>query len=185
VRTEAPEASLGKAADLIEQALSELGAHPGRSYLEAVRDGSYQYDPVVFADRSALIGLSNPFAPPMTLSREGDVAVGTLRFGPAYEGAPGWVHGGMVAAVIDQVFGFLQVTRGIPSVTGKLSVSYRKPTPLETPLRIEARPGEERGRTSILTARLLDGEVLLAEAEAVFVRIDAEAIWAQKQTGGP
>ena len=177
VRTDAPEALLREAAALVERALTPMAAQPDKTYLEAMKDGWQTDDPREYADRGVLIGRSNPLAPPMRLFVEGDVAVGELTFSASYEGAPGWVHGGMIAAAIDQVLGFLQLHRGIPSVTGRLTVHYRRPTPIETPIRIEAVPGEDRGRQCALSARLLVAGSLAAAADAVFVRVDADTLW--------
>ena len=164
---------------MVEQALSPLRAQPDKTYLGAMKDGWQIDDPRQYADRGVLIGHSNPLAPPMRLFVEGEAAIGELVFSPSYEGAPGWVHGGMVAAAIDQVLGFLQLHRGIPSVTGRLTVHYRRPTPIDPPIRIEAVAGEERGRQCALSARLLAAGVLAAEADAVFVRVDADALWSK------
>ena len=46
---------------------------------------------------------------------------------------------------------------------------YRKPTPLHTPLRFEARYLRTEGRKVLTDAQLLAGEVLCAEAEGLFV----------------
>ena len=56
---------------------------------------------------------------------EGDVAVSRVTFGPPFEGIPGHVHGGIVAAAFDQLFGYLQVKRNTGSLTGELTVRYR------------------------------------------------------------
>jgi len=177
VRADASEETLRAAAALAEQALAPMAAARDKTYLGAMKDGWQSDDPREYADRGVLIGRSNPLAPPMHLSSEAGVAVGELVFSPSYEGAPGWVHGGLVAAAIDQVLGFLQIHRGIPSVTGRLTVHYRRPTPIETPIRIEARAGEDRGRQCLLSARLFCGGEVSAEAEGVFVRVDADALW--------
>jgi acyl-coenzyme A thioesterase PaaI-like protein len=179
VTSEAPVETLRAAADAAERAVEALKQHPVRSFRDAIADDSHVMDPTIFADRSALIGRSNPIAPPMRLVPEGEVSVGLVIFGPVYEGAPGWVHGGFVSAAVDQVFGYAQLRRGVSSVTGTLTVRYRKPTPLGRVIRIEARFRDAQGRESNLTARILDGDRLLAEAEALFISIEPRAFMAK------
>ena len=64
-----------------------------------------------------------------------------------YEGPPGAVHGGIVAAYLDEILGgaALRAT-GRPSVTGELTVRYVKPVPAETPLLGRGRVVKDRGR---------------------------------------
>lgn len=52
-----------------------------------------------------------------------------------YEGPPGMVHGGIVAAYLDEILGATCVrSTGRPALTGELTVRYVRPVPLETPL---------------------------------------------------
>jgi uncharacterized protein (TIGR00369 family) len=52
-----------------------------------------------------------------------------------YEGPPGAVHGGIVAAYLDEILGGTVVrATGRAAVTGELTVRYVKPVPSETPL---------------------------------------------------
>ena len=55
-----------------------------------------------------------------------------------YEGPPTCVHGGVIAETFDEVLGAANMVAGHPGMTGTLTIRYRKPTPLRTPLRIEA-----------------------------------------------
>jgi acyl-coenzyme A thioesterase PaaI-like protein len=76
-----------------------------------------------------------------------------------YEGPPGAVHGGIVAAYLDEILGgaALRAT-GRPSVTGELTVRYVKPVPSETPLL-------GRGRLVADYGRYVDVEGSLEEFE--------------------
>ncbi len=92
-----------------------------------------------------------------------------------YQGYPGVVHGGIIAAMLDEVTS-RTIFRGDPPrfvVTARLSVRYRKPVPVETPLRLTGRVVEEKGRTITVAGeiRRVDG-TLLAEADAVIVEVD-------------
>ena len=99
-----------------------------------------------------------------------------VRFGSAYEGPPGSVHGGVVAATFDEVLGMTQSLSGQPGMTGTLTVKYRRPTPLHRDLRFEGTLDRVDGRKIFTTGRCFDGDTLTAEAEGLFVRVDFEKI---------
>jgi hypothetical protein len=123
-------------------------------------------------DRSPIMGEGNPVAPPLAFTIEGDVVIGTGRFGLQYEGPPGNVHGGFVAAAFDDALGMAQSLTTKAGMTGTLTVRYRKPTPLHTDLRFEARVDRVEGRKIFTSGTLHAGETLCAEAEAIFVTVD-------------
>ena len=127
-------------------------------------------------DRSPLIGLGNPVAPPLTFTIEDDHVLGTGSFGLQYEGPPGSVHGGFVAAAFDEVLGMAQSLTGKPGMTGTLTVKYRKPTPLHRELRFIARVDRVEGRKIFASAQLFHGETLCAESDGIFISTDFEAL---------
>jgi acyl-coenzyme A thioesterase PaaI-like protein len=176
VTTDAPEATLAYAADAVARIGERLAQYPRRTFKEGLVACKTPIDISRFADRGTLTGASNPYSPPMELSMEGDVAVARVTFGPPFEGIPGHVHGGLVAAAFDQLFGYLQVKRGAGSVTASLTVRYLNPTPLLTPLHLEARLVGVEGRRSSLTAKMLAGETITAEADGLFVSIDSKRL---------
>lgn len=99
--------------------------------------------------------------------------VSTVAVPARYQGYPGVVHGGVVAAMLDEVAGraVLLDAPGDLMVTVKIEVRYRQPTPTETPLTITGRvvqPGRARARAAG-EIRLADGTVT-AEAEVVLAR---------------
>ena len=113
-------------------------------------------------------------APQITLEVDGEVVRGTATFGSAYEGPPGHVHGGFVAAAFDEVLGFAQSMTGNPGMTGTLTVRYRRPTPLHVELRFEARVLRVEGRKIFTAAQVFMGDAVTAEAEAIFISVDAQ-----------
>jgi acyl-CoA thioesterase FadM len=54
-------------------------------------------------------------------------------------------------------------------MTGTLTVRYRRPTPLHTPLRFTAEYLRSEGRKLYTEARVYAGDVLCAEAEGIFI----------------
>ena len=127
-----------------------------------------------FHDRSPVVGRSNPIAPPLHLAPDAETGLvtGTGFFGNAYEGAPGCVHGGFLAAAFDELLGMACIFSGNPGMTGTLEIRYRSPTPVRTELRFEGRLDRVEGRRILTSGGVWSGEVLCAESTGVFVSID-------------
>jgi acyl-coenzyme A thioesterase PaaI-like protein len=175
VKSDAPEGELGVAADRLEQYAEHLATHPRLERYEGYAEAANAGDVGAFFDLSPLIGLANPLAPPISLRASGErTALGTVTFGSAYEGPPGSVHGGVVAAAFDELLGFVQSLTRNAGFTGTLTIRYRKPTPLHTELRLEAEVVRVQGRKIFAEGRILAGEVLTAEAQGVFISADQE-----------
>lgn len=172
VTSDAPETELRAAADALERYAARLATHPRRKLPAGFSEVANAGDVLGFFDMSPLIGLSNPMSPPISLRVDGETVRGTATFGAAYEGPPGHVHGGFVAAAFDEVLGFAQSLAGNPGMTGTLTVRYRKPTPLHVELRFEARVLRVEGRKIFTEGRVYAGETLTAEAEGLFISID-------------
>ena len=121
-----------------------------------------------------VIGAGNPIAPPMRIEVSADGAEGWCTLGHAYEGPPMYGHGGVSAMLIDQLLGHAAAASGHPGVTTDLSVRYRRPVPLDVPLRIWGRvTGTEGRRVSAVGGITTAAEpgVPLVEAEARFARL--------------
>jgi acyl-coenzyme A thioesterase PaaI-like protein len=129
-----------------------------------------------FHDRGPIAGRANPLAPPATLGVDRDAAIvaGEVSFGPAFEGAPGIVHGGFVAAVLDEALGMASALSGRACMTAELTTRFRSHTPISAPLRIEARLVSVDGRKVQTSGEIIDGDTVLAEASGVFIAVGAE-----------
>ncbi|MGN5237314.1 MULTISPECIES: hypothetical protein [unclassified Rhodococcus (in: high G+C Gram-positive bacteria)] len=129
----------------------------------------------VYLDHAFDVGSFNPHFPEYELrSYDADSASGTVYFPVVYEGPPGLVHGGFLAVFFDCMIQHHNCAVGVAGKTRLLSIRYRRPTPLLTPLDFDVvRRTTERGLVS--EARLMrNGEVLcIAELDSVAVRIDA------------
>src|SRR4029079_6357319 len=132
VQTSAPIEVIEAVADDVEQAAERFGGYTSKYMYEGFAEAANAGEPFGFFDHSPMLGKANPLAPPIRLWLEGDRILGTAPFGPAYEGPPGCWHGGYVAAAFDEVLGSTQSLSGAPGMTGRLTVNYRSPTPLET-----------------------------------------------------
>lgn len=179
VATSAPIEVFAGAADEIRRIADRLEGYPqGNLYFgfaEAANAGAASElapGSAIF-DNSPMMGLANPLAPPMVPELSADRIVCHVTFGSAYEGPPGCVHGGYVAAAFDELLGLTQSLAGAPGMTGRLIVHYRNPTPLHTELRLDGWIDRVEGRKIFTMGRMEtpDG-TLTAEAEGLFISID-------------
>jgi acyl-coenzyme A thioesterase PaaI-like protein len=116
-----------------------------------------------------VIGLRNPIAPPIEVhSDPSGRAEADFHCGPAFEGPPGLVHGGVVSLILDQVLGHAVGAAGRPGMTGTLTIVYRQGTPLGD-LRIEAWVDREDGIKTWAKAHIIGPNGVTAEAEGVFI----------------
>lgn len=92
--------------------------------------------------------------------------------GREHEGYAGLLHGGIVAALLDEVLGWSFFGRGVWAVTTRLALTYRGPVPIGTPVRVTARLARDRGRLLEATGEISDatGRVLV-EAVGQFARV--------------
>ncbi|MDG2335595.1 MAG: PaaI family thioesterase [Myxococcota bacterium] len=181
--TDAPEEELLAIADQVRVSAERFQNQPRMTELPGVAEGSLAGGMEMFMDRSPIVGRSNPLAPPVTLDpdHEAKIVRGEVFFGRAYEGAPGCVHGGFVAAVFDEALGMACVFSSMPGMTGEITVRYLKPTPLEVPLRLEARFDRQDGRKIYNSGELYAGDLLVAKSHGVFISIPRERFEALRQ----
>jgi acyl-coenzyme A thioesterase PaaI-like protein len=95
-----------------------------------------------------------------------------------YEGPPGAVHGGIVAAYLDEVLGSAAArATGKVSVTGELTVRYVKPVPSETPLLGRGRLLADHGRYVDVEGSLeeFSARRVVATARGRFFPVDLRA----------
>jgi acyl-coenzyme A thioesterase PaaI-like protein len=130
--------------------------------------------PQEFFPTSPVIGFANPVAPPVVVEAVDGELRGTAYFDYQYEGPPTCVHGGVIAMVFDEMLGAANIMAGSPGMTGTLTVKYRKPTPLRTPLRLEARFMGREGRKIRTYGAIFLGDTLTAEAEGIFIELVPE-----------
>ncbi len=135
----------------------------------------------VYVDHGYDVGDYNPCFPRYTFGVEGDgeaaigSAHGSVEFPVSYEGPPGIVHGGFLAVFFDCVLQQLNCALGLAGKTAELSLRYRRPTPLLTPLVYRAeRVVDDRHITG--HAELLLGDDLLCEAHMLAAKGDHAAL---------
>ena len=119
-------------------------------------------------------GRSHPCSPELRWQEASNRITGTVKFGQAFEGPPGHVHGGWVAGVLDHLMGMTHVRTGHPGMTGGLSVRYLNPTPLNQVIEVSAKATELDDKRTEVKAEMRFGETTTATAAAIFVRVDRE-----------
>jgi acyl-coenzyme A thioesterase PaaI-like protein len=123
-----------------------------------------------------VLGRYNPLALPLTMSVEPGLAVATGTFTAAYEGAPGWVHGAVIAAAFDLVLTGANRLESSGGPTVWLTMRYRRPTILDEECRFEAWVEGTKGDRIISQGRLVQGDKVKVEAEGEFVMRSPEQL---------
>jgi len=95
-------------------------------------------------------------------------------FDERHQAGPGLVHGGLVAAPLEEACGLLATWYRFPAVTARIFVRYRHPVSINTELLVRARLVGERGRRLHVDGELTDGDDVLAEARAAFRHVPLE-----------
>lgn len=127
---------------------------------------------VVHFDECFVSGPFNPLGIAIEVHREGGEAVAEVELGAAFEGGPGRSHGGIVAAIFDDVLGYLLTLERTPGFTGELAIRYLAPTPIGQRLVFRARLVGREGRKLFTAADATADGVLVATATATFVAVD-------------
>jgi uncharacterized protein (TIGR00369 family) len=98
---------------------------------------------------------------------------GAFKLGGEYQGGPGFIHGGIIATVLDEAMGKVCRFRGVRAVTAELIVEYLKPVSVDAPLLIEAYEVEKIGRNLHFVGEIRNqaGD-LLARGRGRFVVIE-------------
>jgi acyl-coenzyme A thioesterase PaaI-like protein len=126
-------------------------------------------------------GLHNPYGLHMVFRQDEGTVVSDFQPHEEHQGFPGIIHGGIVAAVLDEALNRTSLLTVHPawSMTGRLEVRYRRNVPYGPLLRVRATPGIVRNRMlqaqGVLT--LADDEtIVLAEAQGTFMMLTEEMV---------
>lgn len=159
---DAPDDVITKAADMIEAVSVMLSPYDADEWTTPS------------GRRMDLPNRGNIMQVPAELTTVEDEVDGSVRFRRYHLGRNGAVHGGAVALMWDSVLGFaaFRLTRSVKQRTAYLHVNYRKIVPIDKELQVDARIDRSEGRKINVTGRLHDGDDLLCDAEALFVKLD-------------
>jgi len=120
-------------------------------------------------ERSGIVGASNPLSAPVHIWLDGDRVLGWAVYPHQYEGPPGCVHGGFVAAAFDDLLGAAQTLSGTAGFTGTLTVRMVRPTPLLERIDYEGGVARVEGRKIFAWGRAQHAGAVVAEAEGLFI----------------
>ena len=113
---------------------------------------------------------SNPFGLALEFEVMPDGSVSTCFMGnPTLEGYPGWLHGGMVASLLDGTMTNCLFAHGLVAVTAGLNVRYRKPIAIGSEMLLRAWIEKSRRPLHFLRAELRQESCLKASASAKFM----------------
>jgi acyl-coenzyme A thioesterase PaaI-like protein len=161
---DAPDDVITEAADLIEKVSTLLAPYDADEW--ASPSGR----------RMDLPNRGNLLSIPVDLHKTEDGRIGgTAQFRRFHLGRNGAAHGGAVAMLFDSLLGFtaFRLSRSRAQRTAFLHVDYRKIAPVEKQLLLDAGLDGIEDRKIFVSGRVLDGDVVLAEAHALFVKLRA------------
>lgn len=90
----------------------------------------------------------------------------------AFDGHPGYLHGGIIATLLDEAMSKAVRARGSTSMTRKIEIDYLRPVPSDTRLRIEGRVVRNEPRKHWAEARVVNQKgTVLAEGKGLFIEV--------------
>ena len=109
----------------------------------------------------------------------------TVELTRMHEGPPGFIHGGIIATLMDESMSKLNRPLKVIAMTRHMEVDYLRPAPLGTPLKLRSHHLRREGRKLFHAAELTgpDGRVL-ARARGFFIVIDPAMLERHRDGGG-
>jgi uncharacterized protein (TIGR00369 family) len=110
--------------------------------------------------------------------------VGRFRLGTEYEGGSGYLHGGIIAVLLDEAMGKACRFHGEHAVTADLRVEFLRPIRVNQEIVVEGFVGRREGRQLYHQGEIRDvAGGLLARGQGRFVVVDRER-YRNQSTGG-
>ncbi len=118
-------------------------------------------------------GQANPAGLKLAFSRATDGSVVSFAtVSDNYEGPPGYLHGGIIATLLDEAMSKANRANGVTAMTRQMQIEYLKPVPSGSPIRVEGRVTRSEGRKHWTAAQILNADgVVLAQADGLFIAI--------------
>ncbi len=108
---------------------------------------------------------------------------GRFRLGPEYQGATGFIHGGIIATVLDEVMSKASRFADARAVTAELTVEYLRPVQVNQELYVEAFTTRRDGRQLYHQGEIRNtAGAVLARGRGRFVIVDPERYNRENQT---
>ena len=117
-------------------------------------------------------GQQNDAGLKLRFRREGDRIVADYQPQKRFQGFPGILHGGVLATMLDETMSRTGAMRRAWLMTGKLDIRFRRPAPIDQPLRVWGEIVRERlGAVDAIGAVELPDGTVLADARGMFLRL--------------
>jgi len=114
------------------------------------------------------------------VDRDTGRASGKFILGPRYAGGAGFVHGGVIAVLLDEVMGKISKLSEERAVTAELSIEYRKPVPTDAEIVVSGWQENEKGRSRFRIGEIHDAHGnLLARGRGRFVVVGQPVVTAR------
>jgi hypothetical protein len=123
-----------------------------------------------------IVGKFNPIAVPVVLDFEPPKALGRAVFGVTYEGAPGCVHGAILAATFDIILTAANAIVGSTGPTVRLALRYRRPTLTDEEAVFEGWVTEVTERRVYSKGRIVQGGIVTVEADGEFAVFNHDGV---------
>jgi acyl-coenzyme A thioesterase PaaI-like protein len=159
----------GQPRDRATEMLTSPRATAALSGRRAIIEDGQEID--LFRD-SIVSGRTNPMGIGLHVVRRGDAAVAVTTLGPAFEGAPGRAHGGIVGAILDETMGHVLPIIGEIAYTASLTIDYIGPAPLHVEITFTARLRDRADRKLWIDAVGESEQGVFVRAEALFLAVD-------------
>ncbi|MCU1655479.1 MAG: hypothetical protein JWO57_135 [Pseudonocardiales bacterium] len=127
-------------------------------------------EPIGHFDQCFVTGEASPVGIAATVRRDGDGLQATARIPRAFEGMPGYAHGGIILAVFDDLIG-LTIGRmlRVSAPTVHIEVDFRRPIPLDRDVQFRTHLGPADGRKRLVTATATLDDAVAAEAQGLLI----------------
>ncbi|MGA3048312.1 MAG: PaaI family thioesterase, partial [Terracidiphilus sp.] len=118
-------------------------------------------------------GQANPIGLHLEFLLADDNSVVCLAAVPdTFEGPVGYVHGGIIATLLDEAMSKAVRVHGVRAMTRQMDVDYLRPIPSEAPIRLEGRVVRSEGRKHWTQAKILNAEgTTLAQGKGLFIEV--------------
>lgn len=89
-----------------------------------------------------------------------------------FEGPRGFLHGGIIATLLDETMSKAIRSHNIVGMTRHMEVDYQRPVPSCTPIRLEGRVYHHEGRKHWAEARIIgEAGAVLAQSKGLFIEV--------------
>jgi acyl-coenzyme A thioesterase PaaI-like protein len=163
--------------DLADELESHLPRDPLPRFIQPEDDGPPKDVPLGGAmPYDVVVGPFNPIALPVELDFEPPKALGRAVFDVTYEGAPGCVHGAILAATFDIILTAANAVEGAVGPTVRLALQYLRPTLTNEEAVFEGWVTEVTDRRIFSKGRIVQGGVVTVEADGEFAIFNRDGV---------